>query len=96
MLGVRVLYFGECIVAGHSSGMYYWHMQLTQDEIARLSPNERLALIAQLWDSLDDHEVPLPRSQRDELDRRLARLDEDRSLSVTWDELKADLARRRP
>jgi uncharacterized membrane protein AbrB (regulator of aidB expression) len=30
-------------------------MQLTLDEITRLSPDERLALIAQLWDSLDDH-----------------------------------------
>ena len=27
-------------------------MQLTHDEITRLSPDERLALIAQLWDSL--------------------------------------------
>jgi plasmid stabilization system protein ParE len=27
-------------------------MQLTRDEITRLSPDERLALIAQLWDSV--------------------------------------------
>jgi hypothetical protein len=27
---------------------------LTPDEIVRLSPPERIALIAQLWDSLDD------------------------------------------
>jgi hypothetical protein len=26
-------------------------MQLTHDEITRLAPDERLALIAQLWDS---------------------------------------------
>jgi putative addiction module component (TIGR02574 family) len=32
-------------------------MQLTHDEITRTSPDERLALIAQLWDSLDDHHV---------------------------------------
>jgi len=32
-------------------------MQLTRDEITRLSPDERLALIAQLWDSLEDHQV---------------------------------------
>jgi hypothetical protein len=34
-------------------------MQLTHDEITRLSPDERLVLIAQLWDSLDDHQVRL-------------------------------------
>jgi len=32
-------------------------MQLTHDEITRLSPDERLALIAQLWNSLDDNQV---------------------------------------
>ena len=34
-------------------------MQLTQDEITRLSPDERLTLIAQLWDSLEDDQVSL-------------------------------------
>jgi putative addiction module component (TIGR02574 family) len=71
-------------------------MQLTQDEIGRLTPSERLALIAQLWDSLDDGQVPLSQSQRDELDRRLARVEEDRLHSVTWDALKTELARRAP
>src|ERR1700755_324096 len=40
-------------------------MQLTHDEITRLSPDERLALIAQLWDSLDDHQVQLTPAQQD-------------------------------
>jgi putative addiction module component (TIGR02574 family) len=35
-------------------------MQLTRDEITRLSPEERLRLIEQLWDSLEDEDVPLP------------------------------------
>ena len=38
-------------------------MQLTHDEITRLSPDERLTLIAQLWDSLDDHQVQLTEAQ---------------------------------
>ena len=50
-------------------------MQLTHDEITRLSPDERLALIAQLWDSLDDHQVQLTEAQEAELERRLATLD---------------------
>ena len=69
-------------------------MQLTQDEIVRLSPAERLTLIAQLWDSLDDDDVPLTPAQQTELDRRLATLADDRATSVTWEALKAELQQR--
>ena len=69
-------------------------MQLTQDEIVRLSPAERLTLIAQLWDSLDDDDVPLTPAQQTELDRRLATLGDDRATSVTWETLKAELQQR--
>jgi len=38
---------------------------LTSDDIVRLSPLERLALIAQLWDSLEHEQVPwLVRNRR--------------------------------
>lgn len=71
-------------------------MQLTHDEITRLSPDERLTLIAQLWDSLDDHQVPLTATQQAELERRLATLEHDRAESVSWDTLKAELEQRCP
>jgi putative addiction module component (TIGR02574 family) len=71
-------------------------MQLTSDEITRLSPRERLHLIEQLWDSLSDADVSLPPAQQAELERRLATLDDDRSAAVTWDSLKAELAERCP
>jgi len=71
-------------------------MQLTHDEIIRLSPDERLALIAQLWDSLDDNQVQLTPAQQAELERRLATLDRDRTQSVTWERLKAELDQRCP
>jgi putative addiction module component (TIGR02574 family) len=71
-------------------------MQLTHDEITRLSPDERLTLIAQLWDSLDDDQVPLTAAQQAELERRLATLDRDRAESVTWETLKAELEQRCP
>jgi putative addiction module component (TIGR02574 family) len=71
-------------------------MQLTHDEITRLSPEERLTLIAQLWDSLDDDQVPLTTAQQAELERRLATLDQDRAQSVSWETLKAELAQRCP
>ena len=69
---------------------------LTHDEIVRLSPPERLALIAQLWDSLEDDQLPLTDAQRAELERRLSSLDQDRSEGVTWAALKAELEQRCP
>ena len=75
---------------------YFKPMQLTHDEITRLSPDERLALIAQLWDSLDDHQVQLTPAQQAELERRLTTLDHDRTRSVTWETLKAELEQRCP
>jgi putative addiction module component (TIGR02574 family) len=71
-------------------------MRLTQDEITRLSPDERLSLIAQLWDSLEDHHVQLTPAQLAELERRLATLDDDRAHHVTWEALKAELEQHCP
>jgi len=53
-------------------------------------------LIAQLWDSLDDNQVQLTPAQQAELERRLATLDRDRTQSVTWETLKAELDQRCP
>jgi putative addiction module component (TIGR02574 family) len=70
--------------------------RLNLDELARLSPEERLALITQLWDSLLDTDVPLPEAQPAELTRRLSGIDQDRAQAVTWEQLRAELPRRRP
>ncbi len=69
---------------------------LNQDELARLTPPERLALIAQLWDSLEGDQLPLTTAQQAELDRRLERLEQDRRDGITWAELKAELEHRCP
>jgi putative addiction module component (TIGR02574 family) len=69
---------------------------LTNDELVRLTPSERLALISQLWDSLEDEHLPLTAAQRTELDRRLASLDQDRREGMTWEALKTELERRCP
>ncbi len=69
---------------------------LAPEEVARLSVGERLALIEQLWDSLDDRDVPVTPAQEAELRRRLAAFAADRAGEVTWEELKAKLAARRP
>ena len=67
---------------------------LTHDELTRLTQPERLALIAQLWDSLESSDLPLTAAQEAELDRRLESLDQDRSEGITWAALKAELERR--
>ena len=67
---------------------------LTHDEITRLSPEERLSLIGELWDSLDTADVPVTTTQRAELGRRLDRFEQDRSDGITWEQLRAQLARR--
>ncbi len=73
------------------------HMDLlTHDELARLTPPERLTLISQLWDSLEDDQLPLTAAQRAELDRRLERLDQDRREGITWAALKTELEQRCP
>lgn len=69
---------------------------LSAEEIDLLSPQERLDLIEQLWDSLKDEDVPLPAEQQAELERRLATLDQDRSQAISWENLKHELERRRP
>ena len=67
---------------------------LSADEIVRLSASERLALIAQLWDSLEQEQLPLTPAQETELEHRLSTLEEDRREGVTWAELKAELEQR--
>ena len=69
---------------------------LTSEEIVRLLPSERLALIAQLWDSLEQHQLPLSQAQQTELERRLVSLDQDSRQGVTWAALKAELEQRCP
>ncbi len=69
---------------------------LTLDEIGRLTPGERLAIIAQLWDSLEHEQIPLAQAEEAELDHRLASLESDRRDGVTWAALKAELEQRCP
>jgi len=58
-------------------------------DISRLSPEERLELLEQLWDSLSStpEAVPLTDAQRQELDRRLDEIDRDGPTGIPWDEV---------
>ncbi len=58
-------------------------------DIAQMTPDERLDLIGELWDSLTPADVPLSDEQRAELNRRLDRLDAEGSRGSAWSEVVA-------
>jgi putative addiction module component (TIGR02574 family) len=58
-------------------------------DIASLTPEERLSLLEELWDSLaaTPGAVPLTGPQRAELDRRLDDLDREGPVGIPWEEV---------
>ncbi len=64
--------------------------------IAALTPEERLSLLEQLWDSLAamPEAVPLTEAQRAELDRRLDDLELEGPVGIPWDEVLSRIRRR--
>jgi putative addiction module component (TIGR02574 family) len=61
---------------------------------SHLSPQERLNLIEELWDSLSPSAVPVTPAQKTEIKRRLATLDQDIANGRDAAEVLADLRRR--
>jgi putative addiction module component (TIGR02574 family) len=60
-------------------------------DIEQFTPEERLALIERLWDSLSEDDVPLTDAQREELDRRLDALDREGPVGIPWEQVYKDL-----
>jgi putative addiction module component (TIGR02574 family) len=66
-------------------------------DFSHLTPDERLQLIEELWDSLTPQEAaPLSRDLAEELDRRITEADADPDGGKPWGEALADLRRRVP
>ncbi len=63
-------------------------------DFSQLSPQQRLALIGELWESLDANTVEPTQAQKDELDRRLETLDEDIQQGRDASDIIADLRQR--
>ena len=60
--------------------------------IDRLSNEERLRLIGEIWDSLTPiNQLEIPESHREELDRRLADADANPAAGRPWEEVRARL-----
>jgi putative addiction module component (TIGR02574 family) len=68
-------------------------MSGTAIEIEKLSTEERLRLIEELWESLrrQPGTLPLTEAQRKELDHRLDELDRGETETIPWDEVKRRL-----
>jgi putative addiction module component (TIGR02574 family) len=58
-------------------------------DIAALTPEERLSLLEEIWDSLakTPAAIPLTKDQRDELDRRLDELEREGPVGIPWEEV---------
>ena len=70
-------------------------------EINNLTIEERLALLGEIWDSLNPEDVPMTDTQRAELDRRLDDLESagstglpHRDLGIPWDEVLRQIRNR--
>jgi putative addiction module component (TIGR02574 family) len=59
-------------------------------EIARLTVAEKILLVEELWDSIASEQpsVPVPRSHREELDRRLAEHNKNPGRLLTLEDLR--------
>ena len=66
------------------------------DNIASLSPEQRIVLIGDLWDSLADADLILTAPQFAELTRRFDAFEADPSQAVAWSDLKSELEKRSP
>jgi putative addiction module component (TIGR02574 family) len=60
--------------------------------IDKMSAEDRIRLIGEIWDSLDGYEIP--ESHRQELDRRIAAADAEPDNRSSWEEVRARLRER--
>jgi putative addiction module component (TIGR02574 family) len=67
-----------------------------REELLKLSAAERLELIEELWDSLDeeDEALALTDAQREDLERRLAEAEADPTGGSPWEEVRERIRRR--
>ncbi len=63
--------------------------------ISRLSVEDRLQLIGEIWDSLPSlDQSPIPEEHREELDRRLAEAEANPAASLPWEVVRARIENR--
>jgi putative addiction module component (TIGR02574 family) len=65
-------------------------------EARKLSPGERLDLIAEIWDTLESSDLPVTDEERAILESRMADLEANASAQEPWEQARASLESRRP
>ena len=64
-------------------------------ELMKLTPEERIELVEDLWDSIAENDMPpLTREEQEELDRRYAEHLRDPDSASKWEDAKARLLAR--
>ncbi len=70
-----------------------WPMAKPALDLSTLTPDEKLALIDDLWGSLRPEDLALTPEQAAELDRRLENLDRDGPIGVPWEAVRSQMSR---
>jgi putative addiction module component (TIGR02574 family) len=60
-------------------------------DLSKLTPDEKLDLIDDLWRSLSTDDLPLSAELRGELDRRLERFESEGSAGIPWEDVLAEM-----
>ena len=63
-------------------------------DVKRLSPEERIELAEELWDSLTEEEIALTPEQLEELERRRDRLERDGPRGRPWRDVLNEIEKR--
>ena len=64
-------------------------------DLSSLTPEEKLDLIDELWQSLGADDLTLSPELRAELDQRLDRIDREGPHGVPWEQVRAEMIRGR-
>lgn len=65
-------------------------------DLTKLTADEKLELIDDLWRSLSPDDLPLGPELRAELDRRLDRLEREGPVGVAWEDVLAEMTPDKP
>jgi putative addiction module component (TIGR02574 family) len=66
-------------------------MSILASQISALSVAEKFELLDALWQDIEAHAPAVSEDQRAELDRRMAKYEQDPSAVIPWERVKADL-----
>jgi putative addiction module component (TIGR02574 family) len=64
---------------------------ISKSEINKLTVPQKLALMEEIWTSINDEKIKITSEQKKELDRRLKKLESGQSKLYTWHEIKSSL-----